>query len=268
MDQPVKRSKVRLKLGSKYYELRKKYYWNYSQADFASELSSGELSHEIFTHKTTHLRQLKDIDMWIQHNKVKNLEIAIQNLNGLIIKPGQTFSYWRQIGNPSKQKGYVEGMVLNNGNVETGTGGGLCQLSNLIYWMTLHTPLDVIERWRHAYDVFPDVRRTQPFGSGATCAYPNVDLQIMNNTNQRFQLKLELTDEYLVGKWLSDEEVKSKYEIYEKDHEFKSEFWGGYSRNNKIFRKVIDTPTKKVKADEFITSNHAVMMYEPLLESN
>ena len=46
------------------------------------------------------------------------------------------------------------------------TGGGLCQLSNLIYWMTLHTPLTITERYRHSYDVFPDSNRTQPFGSG------------------------------------------------------------------------------------------------------
>ena len=72
------------------------------------------------------------------------------------------------------------GMVLHNGGFKPGVGGGLCQLSNLIYWMTLHTPLTVVERWRHSYDVFPDAERTQPFGSGATVAYNHIDLQIRN----------------------------------------------------------------------------------------
>ena len=58
-------------------------------------------------------------------------------------------------------------MLLKNGTVQYGCGGGLCQLSNLIFWMTLHTPLEVKERHRHGYDVFPDSNRTQPFGSGA-----------------------------------------------------------------------------------------------------
>lgn len=55
-------------------------------------------------------------------------------------------------------------------------------MTNLIYWMTLHTPLTVAKRWRHGFDVFPDANRTQPFGSGATCSWPILDLQIVNHT--------------------------------------------------------------------------------------
>ncbi len=205
--------------------------------------------------------------MWLQYNKVKNLEIAISKLNKLIIKLGQTFSYWRQIGRVSKSKGYVDGMILHNGKVKSGVGGGLCQLSNLIFWMVLHSPLIVTERWRHSYDVFPDVNRTQPFGSGATCAYPNIDLQIKNETNQSFQFVFEITDEYLIGKILSDNFVKEVYEITEKDHEIKGEVYGGYSRNNKIFRKVFDKNGVQ-KREEFIAKNHAIMMYNPFLEEN
>ena len=112
----------------------------------------------VFTHKTPLFRQLKDVEMWLQHNKVKNLEIASQKINGILIKPGETFSYWRLIGKPTKRKGYVDGMILFYGKIMTGIGGGLCQLSNLIYWMTLHSPLTVTERYRHSYDVFPDSR--------------------------------------------------------------------------------------------------------------
>ncbi len=204
--------------------------------------------------------------MWMQENKIVNLKIAIKQLDGLVLGPGQTFSYWRQIGRPTKNKGYREGMVLHKGWVAAGVGGGLCQLSNLLYWITLFTPLTVTERWRHSYDVFPDVKRDQPFGSGATCAYPNIDLQIKNNTLQKFQLSLEVTDEYLVGKWLSDQPISFSYKIFEKDHEIKGEWFGGYSRNNKIFRSVIDKNTDKEIGEEFIAENHALMMYNPLLE--
>ena len=64
-------------------------------------------------------------------------------------------SYWYLIGKPTAGKGYLPGMILRNGGYLAATGGGLCQLSNLIYWMTLHTPLTVVERHRHGYDVFP-----------------------------------------------------------------------------------------------------------------
>lgn len=47
------------------------------------------------------------------------------------------------------------------------------------------TPLTVVERYRHSHDVFPDANRTQPSGSGATCAYPHRDLMIRNDTEHR-----------------------------------------------------------------------------------
>ena len=145
--------------------------------------------------------------MQLQYNKINNLKIATKQLNKIIIKPGETFSYWRLIGNPTKRKGYVDGMILHYGKVTTGIGGGLCQLSNLLYWMTLHTPLTVTERYRHSYDVFPDSNRTQPFGSGATCSYNYLDLQIKNETNNTYQLLVYLTDTHLVGEWRSDAPV-------------------------------------------------------------
>lgn len=265
MKKPKNRSKIRIFFGKIFYSIRRYRYWYFSRVNFAGQLQHKPLPNEIFTHKTILRRKLKDVEMWMQDNKIKNLKIAIKRLNGLILEPGQVFSYWRQIGKPSAGKGYKKGMILFNGKVLAGTGGGLCQLSNLLYWMTLHTPLAVIERWRHSYDVFPDVRRNQPFGSGATCGYPNIDLQIKNKTDQQFQLHLEVTKTHLVGKWLSDKPILERYEIIEKNHKIRHEWWGGYTRNNRIFRKVIDKKSKKIIREELITENHAIMMYEPLL---
>ncbi len=265
MKKPLKRSKPRILFGKIYYTFKRHFYWHFSKVNFAKKIEK-HLPVEIFAHKTILRRKLKNVDMWMQENKIINLKIAIKHLDGLVLYPQQTFSYWRQIGKPTKNKGYVKGMILHNGKVISGIGGGLCQLSNLLFWITLHTPLTVIERWRHTYDVFPDVKRKQPFGSGATCSYPNIDLQIKNNTEQKFQLFLDIDDKYLIAKWLSDKPIKFKYKIIEKDHKIKHEWFGAYSRNNKIFRKVIDKNTDKEIRKEFITENHALMMYNPLLE--
>lgn len=116
--------------------------------------------------------------MELQRNKIVNLKLAVDKLDGVVLYPGETFSYWRLIGKPTRKKGYLEGMVLFLGRIGSDVGGGLCQLSNLVFWMTLHTPLTVVERYRHSHDVFPDAGRAQPFGSGATCAYPHRDLMI------------------------------------------------------------------------------------------
>ena len=192
LEQPKKRSELRLKLGRMYYGAQRKLLWLKMDKQFAKTRQSEALPYQYATHKTILMRKLKDVDMWLQENKVTNLKLAVQEVDGIILRPGEIFSYWRLIGNPSRRKGYVEGMILQNGTFAAGVGGGLCQLSNLIFWMTLHTPLDVVERHRHGYDVFPDSNRTQPFGSGATCYYPYGDLMIQNNTKDTYQLKVHV----------------------------------------------------------------------------
>lgn len=263
---PVKRSALRIYFGKKYYRMKRYLDWYFGDKKYATQKESSLLPYLVFTHKTPLFRQLKDVEMWLQHNKVKNLEIASQKINGILIKPGETFSYWRLIGKPTKRKGYVDGMILFYGKIMTGIGGGLCQLSNLIYWMTLHTPLTVTERYRHSYDVFPDSKRSQPFGSGATCAYNYLDLQIKNETNQAFQLIVYLTDSHLVGEWRSEFPSTRRYEVYEKEHWITHEYWGGYVRHNKIYRKIYNMENELIE-DQFITENHAIMMYEPMLTS-
>jgi vancomycin resistance protein VanW len=156
-------------------------------------------------------------------------------------------------------------MILQNGGFTSAIGGGLCQLSNLLHWITLHSPLTITERWRHGYDVFPDSNRTQPFGSGATCSYNYIDLQIKNTTTQTFQFKIHLTEKYLVGEIRSNQIPIVNYKVYEKQHHFIHEPWGGYSRHNQIWKKIINIENDQIVTDEFCTENHAVMMYEPLL---
>ncbi|MBE4909759.1 VanW family protein [Bacillus luteolus] len=263
--QPIKRGKLRIYLGKKYYRMKRYAQWYTGDKKYALKKESSRLPNIIFTHNTLLLRQLKDVDMWLQHNKIKNLAIAIKQLNTIVIKPGETFSYWRLIGNTTKRKGYVDGMILHYGKVTTGVGGGLCQLSNLIYWMTLHTPLTVTERYRHSYDVFPDSKRSQPFGSGATCAFNYLDLQIKNETNQSYQLIVYLTHTHLVGEWRAEYPKTRTYEVYEKEHSITAEYWGGYVRQNTIYRKVYNIE-KELIDDEFIAENRAIMMYEPFLE--
>jgi vancomycin resistance protein VanW len=205
--------------------------------------------------------------MWLQHNKVDSLKIAASCIDGIVLKPGETFSFWRLVGKPSARRGFKIGMVLHNGTVAQGMGGGLCQMTNLIYWMALHTELSITERWRHGFDVFPDEGRSQPFASGATCSYNYIDLQITNNTGDIYQLRARVEGYYLRGEWLADANPHYTYKIVERDHAIRTEWWGAYSRHNALYRVKHDRETGTELGEEFITENHAIMMYQPLLES-
>ncbi len=262
---PKYRSGIRSYLGKLFYTYKRLLYW-YMGSDKHAEVHETELlEHRISSHKTPLYRELKNVDMWLQHNKAENLSIALKHLNGVVIKPGETFSYWKLIGKPTYAKGYKDGMVLHYGKFKSGVGGGLCQLSNMIYWMTLHTPLTITERHRHSFDVFPDSNRTQPFGSGATCVYNYRDLRITNNTNEIYQIILSIQDGYLTGDILSDKEPYFNYEIYENEHEISHQYWGAYVRHNEIRRKVFNIENQLID-DQRVCINDALMMYEPFLE--
>ncbi|MBM7855587.1 vancomycin resistance protein VanW [Desulfohalotomaculum tongense] len=264
---PKHRSKTRLLVGRAYFSLRRYISWYLSKTKYAQTIENSPLPYVIFKHQTPLIRRLQNVDMYLQYNKIKNLKLATARINGLIIKPGETFSFWKLIGKPTRKKGYVEGMVLHNGSFKPGTGGGLCQLSNLIYWMALHSPLTVTERWRHSYDVFPDCNRTQPFGSGATVAYNYIDLQIRNDTKTSYQLIVYVGDSHLHGQWRCKYPCDVKYRVYEVNHHITHEWWGGYMRHNVLRRKLLDVNGNEI-SDQLVTENHAIMMYDPLLSSS
>lgn len=265
---PIRRHPLRKWAGIRYFRLRRWWQWQWSGQTWARKRPGERLPVVMFSHATPLLRQLKDVDMWLQHNKVQNLKIAVSLLDGVVIRPGETFSYWRLLGKPTARRGFVPGLQLDQGQLKTAIGGGLCQMSNLIFWMVLHSPLTIVERWRHSYDVFPDVNRTQPFGSGATCAYNYIDLQLRNDTEQDIQLNLWLSEEHLHGSLSSEYDSSYTYEVFESDHLFRPEMWGGYTRHNRIARRVLNRGTSELLYEEPMVENHAVMMYNPTLQAS
>ncbi len=233
---------------------------------FASEKQTENVRFTCKKHQSLLRRRLGNSDPQLQENKVKNLAIACPTIDGILIKPGQTFSFWRQIGEATADKGYFEGMQLSRGEVVRGVGGGLCQLANLLYWMALHTPLQIVERHHHSFDPFPDENRVLPFGSGAGVFFNYVDLRFFNPTDITFQIRLWLTDDHLKGAIYSDRETPHSYHIFEKNHKF-SNVGGKNYRENEIWREVIDRRTGNRLTEEMLVKNHAEVKYELNLEA-
>ncbi len=228
---------------------------------FAAERVDSSLEFTCKKHQSLLRRRLGDSDPQLQENKVQNLRIACPMINGLVIKPGQTFSFWNRLGNTTSDKGYVEGMQLSRGEVVRGVGGGLCQLANLLYWMALHTELDVVERHHHSFDPFPDENRTLPFGSGAGVFYNYVDLRFFNPTKVTFQISLWLTENHLKGAIYSDRETTRSFHVFERNHRFYRTD-GRIFRENEIWRRVIDRRTGNMIHEELIVRNNSEVKYE------
>ena len=263
---PIQRSWLRLRLGKAYYAARRYALWCSPRYRWARERRQDSLPYLQASHETPLLRQLRGEDMELQRNKVVNLRLAAAKLDGVLLRPGETLSYWRLIGKPSARRGYLPGMVLFLGRIGSDVGGGLCQLSNLIFWMTLHTDLTVAERYRHSHDVFPDAHRTQPFGTGATCAYPHRDLMIRNDTDRPYQLCLRVGETHLEGAWRSTEPPALQFRVIEKDARIDQASWGGYIRHNQLWREVYG-PSGALLEEQYLCTNDAIMMYSPLLSA-
>lgn len=81
--------------------------------NIAKERSVDQLPHVIKRHQSLLRRKLGASDPKLQENKITNLRIALQSMNGIVIKPGETFSFWHLIGKPTARKGYIEGLLLS-----------------------------------------------------------------------------------------------------------------------------------------------------------
>ncbi len=210
-------------------------------------------------HQSVLRRRLGDSDLELQEQKITNLKQAIKHLDGVVIEPGKIFSLWKLIGKPTYDKGYVDGMLLANGAVIPGLGGGLCQLSNFLYWIFLHTSMQTIERYHHSMDVFPDSGRTLPFGGGATILYNFIDLKLENISNQPLQLKIWLTDTHLKGQVLTTKRIPEKYHIIEKNHCFVKR-GDIYFRYNEILKEC--RVNGEIQSTEYVTTNFAPVLYK------
>jgi len=259
-----KRSKIRLIGWKIYYSLKKYFHWYLLNKKFANKLQKKYLKYEIFSHKSLIVRKLQGVDTQLQKNKFKNLSIAIEKINWLVIKPWELFSYWKLIWNPIKSKWYKKWVVLDHWKFKEEYGWGLCQLSNLLHWIFLHTNLTITERYRHSYDVFPDYKRKVPFWTWATCYFPFLDLEVQNNKNYTFQIVLFIEGDYLYWKILSDFPKNYDYKIIEKNHKILHLNKWIYTRHNEIFKQKINMKWIIIN-EEFITENNAFMMYNPII---
>ena len=234
----------------------------FSNKKFASVKQEKKLPVLVFEHKSMIRRKLKNVDFLLQENKEKNLSLAAPKVNGILIRPGETFSFWHLVGKTSAAKGYKEGLTISCGRPDRGIGGGLCQFTNLIHWMVLHSPLLVREHHHHdQLDLFPDYKRTVPFGTGTSIMYNYLDYRFVNRTDQTFQICVRVKNGYLWGELRCEKPLNGKYRIVCEDERFVQETDGVY-RIGTVYKEVYEKESEKLLYRRSLRKNHAKVMYE------
>jgi vancomycin resistance protein VanW len=145
-------------------------------------------------------------------NKKYNIKLAIQQLERVLILPGQAFSYWHCIGRPSQKKGFKSGRNLINGVLTEDVGGGLCQLAGIIYHTALIAGLDILERHNHSLDIYTEAERYTPLGADASVVYGYKDLKLINPYQFPVQLRFSIDDQQLRCTILAEESMP-KHEV-------------------------------------------------------
>lgn len=237
--------------------------WALSSTSWATTRSTEDLPVRVKQHGSLLLRRLGDAEMWLQHNKVVNLRLAAAETDGIVVRPGETFSFNKVVGDCTAGKGYVEGMRLSNGEATPGVGGGICQLANLLHWMFLHSPLTIVERSEHSFDPFPDNGRVLPWGVGCSIVYPYLDLVVRNDTAHTFQLRTWVGERHLRGELRADTPTGVSYHVDARGEEFLRVPSGEVYRRNEIWRTLIDTRTGTAYAEECVKRNCALVKYLP-----
>ena len=215
-------------------------------------------------HRSPVLRHLAGVDMALQENKGVNLALAAAGIDGVIVAPGETFSFWALVGHPTARRGFVPGLALGGGRLQTAVGGGLCQLANLIHYLVLHSPLTVTELHHHTDALFPDDRRRVPFGTGTSVFCPHLDYRFTNPTAQPVQIRVWLSEGDLCGELRAREPFPCRYRLAEVGHCFVHEEDGWY-RVSQVYRRIFDRATGNQTGEELILDNHSRVLYDPAL---
>jgi hypothetical protein len=129
----------------------------------------------------------------LEAGKVHNLRIALRKLNGLEVSANKVFSFWRQVGRPSRWRGFVDGRELREGCIIPSTGGGLCQLSNALYDAALDADFEIIERHAHT-QIIPG--SLAEIGRDATVFWNYVDLRF--KATRAFRIEAFMTGDELI----------------------------------------------------------------------
>jgi vancomycin resistance protein YoaR len=117
-------------------------------------------------------------------NRIHNVQLVSHLIDGHVIAPGTTFSFNEATGARTEEKGFKEAPVIINGELKTGLGGGVCQVSTTVFNAAFEAGLPIAARTNHALYI-----SHYPQGRDATVNYPDVDLKFVNDTGHWLLLR-------------------------------------------------------------------------------
>ena len=116
-------------------------------------------------------------------DRTTNLMLAANKINGLVLMPGETFSYNKTVGERTIAAGYRKAPIYVSGEVVNDVGGGICQVTTTLYNAVVYANLEIVERTNHQF-----VPSYAPASRDATVVYGAIDFKFKNNRNYPIKL--------------------------------------------------------------------------------
>ncbi|MBK9073166.1 MAG: VanW family protein [Myxococcales bacterium] len=136
--------------------------------------------------------------------KIHNIAVAARAVTSISIAPGETFSFWRAVGRATARRGYLRSRNLVGGELRQELGGGICQLSGLLYHVGLTLGLGIVERHAHSVDLYQDDNRFTPLGADAAVVFGYKDLRLLNTTEANLVFDVRCEGHALIARALAD----------------------------------------------------------------
>lgn len=140
--------------------------------------ASGKYPYKLATYSTYYNAE--------NETRTANITAALEKLNNLCIKNGETFSFNQTVGKRTVIAGYAEAKVVKDGEFVDGLGGGVCQISSTIFQCVLRANMKIVSRRAHSVEI-----TYVPLGGDATVQWNSTDFQFKNNSGK--DIRLELT---------------------------------------------------------------------------
>lgn len=238
----------------------------FSKEKFADSRQSEPLPVAVYNLRCNMIKRGPGIDPGLQRNKADNIRLAAAKINGIVVRPGETFSFWHLVGKTSRRNGFSEGRVLVNGRLVSGVGGGLCNLANSLHILFMHTPMTITELHHHSDALAPDPGGVRvPYSAGTSVNYNFLDLRFRNDSSQSVQICVRCEGDDLIAELFTTVPFPYSYRITEEGHHFRKEENGNYYRISKIYRETIDSESGETVARELKWDNHSKVMYDSSL---
>ena len=145
-------------------------------------------------------------------NRNTNLRLACQAINGVVLNPGETFSFNDTLGQRTAAKGYKPAPAYSGNETVDEIGGGICQVSSTLYYSALLADMEIVSRINHGF-----VPTYIDYGMDATVSWKSPDFQFRNNSPYPVKIQAEVSDGYvkvqILGTDNRDYYVKMKYKI-------------------------------------------------------